>query len=94
MRKRAKPNQLLHKVRYLLYEAENPLTAREVACKMYELQEIRRPDRTLIQPRLTDLLASGDVETAGKKWDIHTHRNVTLYRLSDHTRNYMKMRRL
>ena len=50
------------------------LTAREI------LLRIGFSDMNFVRPRLTELMQSGRVEAAGKKWDNITERNVTVFR--------------
>ena len=53
---------------------DEELTAREL------LSRIGFNDMNFVRPRLTELMQSGRVEAAGKKWDKITERNVTVFR--------------
>lgn len=53
---------------------DEELTAREL------LSRIGFNDMNFVRPRLTELMQSGKVEAAGKKWDKITERNVTVFR--------------
>lgn len=53
---------------------DEELTAREI------LKRIGFNDMNFVRPRLTELMQSGRVEAAGKKWDKITDRNVTIYK--------------
>lgn len=53
---------------------DEELTAREL------LSRIGFSDMNFVRPRLTELMQSGKVEAAGKKWDKITERNVTVFR--------------
>lgn len=53
---------------------DEELTAREI------LKRIGFSDMNFVRPRLTELMKSGRVEAAGKKWDKITERNVTVFR--------------
>ena len=53
---------------------DEELTAREL------LSRIGFSDMNFVRPRLTELMKSGRVEAAGKKWDNITERNVTVFR--------------
>lgn len=53
---------------------DEELTAREL------LSRIGFNDMNFVRPRLTELMQSGIVEAAGKKWDKITERNVTVFR--------------
>ena len=53
---------------------DEELTAREI------LKRIGFNDMNFVRPRLTELMQSGRVEAAGKKWDKITERNVTVFR--------------
>ena len=53
---------------------DEELTAREL------LSRIGFSDMNFVRPRLTELMQSGIVEAAGKKWDKITERNVTVFR--------------
>lgn len=53
---------------------DEELTAREL------LSRIGFKDMNFVRPRLTELMQSGKVEAAGKKWDKITERNVTVFR--------------
>lgn len=53
---------------------DEELTAREL------LSRIGFNDMNFVRPRLTELMQSGKVEAAGKKWDNITERNVTVFR--------------
>lgn len=53
---------------------DEELTAREI------LKRIGFSDMNFVRPRLTELMQSGKVEAAGKKWDKITERNVTVFR--------------
>lgn len=53
---------------------DEELTAREI------LKRIGFSDMNFVRPRLTELMQSGRVEAAGKKWDKITERNVTVFR--------------
>lgn len=64
-----------------LEEANKPLTARQVAERMYNSHYIPYPVRQAVAPRLTELVESGVVKVCGKIYDSATQRNVAAYKL-------------
>ena len=59
---------------------ERQLTAREIAVEMYQLGMLPYPARAIIQPRITELLELGILETVGYKLDTETDRKVAVYK--------------
>ncbi len=57
------------------------LTAREVAIEMHKNKMLPYPARAIIQPRITELLAAGEIETTGAKLDTATQRKVAVYKV-------------
>ena len=78
--KTAKSNMQGHVLR-VLQSCELPLTAREVAVQLYTEHIIPYPERSVIQPRITELVEAGKVRAVGKVYDQVTDRNVAAYQL-------------
>lgn len=60
---------------------DTPLSAKEIAIKMYEKHLIPTTERNFTAPRLNELSKMGKVEPYGKKKCIYTRKNVTTYKL-------------
>lgn len=56
------------------------LTAREIAIEMHKRGLIAYPARAVIQPRITELVESGELKAIGEKMDEMTQRNVAVYK--------------
>lgn len=59
----------------------NELTAREIAVEMHKMGMLPYPARAVIQPRITELVAAGKIETVGMKLDTETDRKVAIYKV-------------
>ena len=59
----------------------NQLTAREIAIEMHKRGLIAYPARAVIQPRITELVESGELVAVGEKMDDMTQRNVAVYKV-------------
>ena len=57
-----------------------PLTAKEIAVRMYIRKYIPDKDRNHVSPRLTEMMYDGRVEPVGKKTCEYTHKKVTCWR--------------
>ena len=57
-----------------------PLTAKEIAVRMYIRKYIPDKDRNHVSPRLTEMMYDGRVEPVGKKVCEYTHKKVTCWR--------------
>lgn len=64
-------------IRYALKNEANGLTARELAKKLGS------EERNYVAPRLTELVAKGEIEVISKRYDEKTKRNVAVYALSN-----------
>ena len=58
-----------------------PLTAKEIAVRMYIRKYIPDKDRNHVSPRLTEMMYDGRVEPVGKKTCEYTHKKVTCWRV-------------
>ena len=56
------------------------LTANEIAAEMHKAGLLPYPARAIIQPRITELVHAGVIETVGKKLDAETDRTVAVYK--------------
>jgi hypothetical protein len=56
-------------------------TAREVADAMFVSGYTANADRNNAAPRLNELVKTGEVEPVGKKYDVLTRRNVTVFKI-------------
>lgn len=65
----------------VLQSCELPLTAREIAVQLCKEHVIPYPERSVIQPRITELVADGKVKAVGKVYDSVTERRVAAYEL-------------
>ena len=65
----------------ILTYARKPLSAKEIAYKMYTTNLIPIPERNYVSPRLTELLKIGVVDCVGKKVCGYTHRSVGVFEL-------------
>ena len=57
------------------------MTAREIAVEMHKRGLLPYPARAIIQPRITELVEAGVLETVGSKLDAETARKVALYKV-------------
>lgn len=55
-------------------------SAMDIAWELYADKYIRYPIRNYVQPRLTEMVASGEVEVIGTKRDKRTMKKVAVYR--------------
>lgn len=67
----------------ILKETNEPLTAMEIAEKLYLKKLVKRVDRNYASPRLTELSVKGEVEPVGKKVCKYTGRMVTAYQIRE-----------
>lgn len=58
-----------------------PLTAKEIAVRMYIRKYIPDKDRNHVSPRLTEMMKDGRVEPVGKKYCEYTKKKVTCWSL-------------
>ena len=58
-----------------------PLTAKEIAVRMYIRKYIPDKDRNHVSPRLTEMMYDGRVEPVGKKTCEYTKKKVTCWRV-------------
>jgi hypothetical protein len=65
----------------ILKESGKPLTATQIALKMFSKGYVITTDRNHASPRLTELMQVGKVEPAGKEKCIFSRRMVTAFRL-------------
>ena len=65
----------------VLQSCELPLTAREIAIELCKEFLIPYPERSIIQPRITELVDDGKIRVVGKVYDHVTDRNVAAYEL-------------
>lgn len=65
----------------VLQSCELPLTAREIAIQLCTEHIIPYPERSVIQPRITELVSDGKVVAVGKVYDQVTDRNVAAYKI-------------
>lgn len=77
-----KANMQGHVIR-VLQSCELPLTAREIAVQLCKEYVIPYPERSVIQPRITELVADGKVKAVGKVYDSVTDRKVAAYVLNE-----------
>lgn len=73
------PAPLTEKVMEVL--GSRALTAREIAEEMHRRGYIPHPARAVIQPRITELVEAGKIETVGKVLDKETQRKVAVYKV-------------
>lgn len=59
-----------------------PMTAKEIAVEMYELEQIPSTERNYTAPRLTELESMGCVEVVGKKKCNYTGKMVAIYEIT------------
>ena len=64
----------------VMADYELPLTAKEIAVRMFIRGDIPDKDRNHVSPRLTEMMYDGRVEPAGKKLCEYTHKKVTCWR--------------
>ena len=64
----------------VMADYELPLTAKEIAVRMYIRKYIPDKDRNHVSPRLTEMMYDGRVEPVGKKTCEYTHKKVTCWR--------------
>ena len=74
--KRKRYQQILE----VMADYELPLTAKEIAVRMYIRKYIPDKDRNHVSPRLTEMMYDGRVEPVGKKTCEYTHKKVTCWR--------------
>ena len=55
------------------------LTAREIAMRLFRDGIIDYPARSIIQPRITELVKDKRLVVSGKKYDKKSNRNVAVY---------------
>jgi len=60
---------------------KEPMTAWEIAYKLFFNGKISRLDRNATAPRLTEMCKDGTVEPVGRKLDMYTGKNVTCYQI-------------
>lgn len=58
-----------------------PLTAKEIAVRMFIRGYIPDKDRNHVSPRLTEMMHDGKVEPVGKKYCEYTKKKVTCWSL-------------
>ena len=59
---------------------DKKLTAQEIAVEMHKAGLLPYPARAIIQPRITELVQEGVIETVGKKLCTVTDRKVAVYK--------------
>lgn len=64
----------------VMADYELPLTAKEIAVRMFIRGDIPDKDRNHVSPRLTEMMYDGRVEPVGKKTCEYTHKKVTCWR--------------
>lgn len=64
----------------VMADYELPLTAKEIAVRMFIRGDIPDKDRNHVSPRLTEMMYDGRVEPAGKKLCEYTKKKVTCWR--------------
>ena len=64
----------------IMADYELPLTAKEIAVRMFIRGDIPDKDRNHVSPRLTEMMYDGRVEPVGKKTCEYTHKKVTCWR--------------
>lgn len=74
--KRKRYQQILE----VMADYELPLTAKEIAVRMFIRGDIPDKDRNHVSPRLTEMMYDGRVEPVGKKTCEYTHKKVTCWR--------------
>ena len=67
----------------ILIDFPDGLTAKEIACKMFEKKQIPLSERNFTAPRLTELSQKGLVEPIGKKKCQYTGKTVAVYALRE-----------
>lgn len=65
----------------VLQSCELPVTAREIAVQLFHERIIPYPERSTIQPRVTELMQEGKIRVTGKVYDNVTKRTVAAYEL-------------
>lgn len=66
----------------VLLHSPKPVTANELAARMYALGITPNADRNNVHPRLNELVASGDVDVVGKRICTITQRRCAVYEVS------------
>ena len=79
--KKTDKTNLQNHVLRVLQSCELPLTAREIAGQLYSEHILHCPERSVIQPRITELVDDGKVVAVGKVYDQVTDRKVAAYKL-------------
>ena len=64
----------------VMADYELPLTAKEIAVRMFIRGDIPDKDRNHVSPRLTEMMYDGRVEPVGKKLCEYTKKKVTCWR--------------
>ena len=63
------------------YSKETEMTAYECSYLLWKWGYIPFPHRQATHPRITELVRMGVLCTVGKKFDTHTKKKVTVYKL-------------
>lgn len=72
--------QLKKKTKLIYEQLDGEMTARELAKKLYKMNEIETPTRQETAPRLTELVGMGLIEVIKKKYDEKSKCNVAVYK--------------
>lgn len=67
----------------ILKESEEPLTAKEIAVRMYKKGYVPTSERNFSAPRITELLNKGKLDCVGTKLCEYTGKNVGAFVLRE-----------